>query len=325
MSLEEELSELKKMLSVLLEKASADSTSDEPYGKYLIRWCENYKAPRNGKNTTHFMRYYITERISPALGAIPLNRLTGDDIQTFLNNIPGNNTRQKIALIIKGSLTKAVKLHLIKYSPFDAVEMGTYKKKHYRAVTLPEQTKIIDNEKNKLYLSVFWVLVCTGLRIGEFLAIRKDCIDYKERYINVWRSIDTRSGNMQNRTKTYTSTRRIPFLKELTPHLKTVVSWSPLTYNQVHLHFTRLYKSLKIKNLTLHSLRHTFGCMCYKAGISAKMIQHVMGHAELNVTMNVYVDILGKGESPMNKYFERYKNDLLERPADFWVFLPPEK
>lgn len=329
MNVEKELKEIKEMLTALYNKVPVDNTSSEPYKDYILRWFNTYKLPKNGVNTSKFMLLYITVRIIPALGDIPLNKLSGDQIQSFLNGIEKNNTRQKVAMIINGSLTKAVKLRLIKYNPFDAVELATYKKKHYRPIYLEEQALMVFSEKNSLYASVFRVLVCTGMRIGEFLAIDSGCIDYTERYINVWRGIDIRSGDLQNRTKTYTSVRRIPFLRTLSPHLKIICQYIGshgfMTYNQVKLHFQRFYKTLKLKGLTLHSCRHTFGCMCYHAGINDKTIQHIMGHADLNVTMNIYVDILGNGNSPFIKYFEEYKNDLLKRPADFWVFSAPEK
>ncbi len=328
MNLEQELKEIKEMLMALSDKVPTDNTSSEPYGEYLLRWFNTYKLPKNAVNTSKFMLYYISAKIIPILGEIPLNRLSGDQIQSFLNGIERNNTRQKIAMIINGSLTKAVKLRLIMFNPYNAVELSAYKKKHYRPIYLKEQCLILFSEKNILYSSVFRVLVCTGMRIGEFLAINSDCVDYTERYINVWRGVDIRSGEFQNRTKTYTSVRRIPFLKMLSPCLKIICQYVKfnglITYNQVKLHFQRLYKKLKLKGLTLHSCRHTFGCMCYRASINDKIIQHIMGHADLNVTMNIYVDVLGAGHSELEMYFEELRKDLQNRPADFWIYSRPD-
>lgn len=328
MDIEKEVFELKEMISMLLERTPADETSSESFGSWLLRWYELYKKPKNGVNTSRFMYEYITKRISPSLGDIPLNKLTGDQIQLFLNGIQTNNTRQKIALIIRGSLTKALKLRLLRYNPFDSVELSSYKKKHYRPLSLDEQGLLLSSIKNKLYRSIFVVLICTGMRIGEFLALDESSVDKKRRTINVFRSVDIRSGKIQNRTKTYTSTRRIPYLENLLPYLNVIFKHirvkGSLTYNQIKLYFSRLYRSMGMKGLTLHSLRHTFGCMCYRAGVSDKMIQRIMGHASLDVTMNIYVDVLGNGFSPLEDYFKLYKNDTLFRPSDFWVLIPPE-
>lgn len=48
-----------------------------------------------------------------------------------------------------------------------------------------------------------------------------------------------------------------------------------------------------------------------------------MGHAQLDVTMNVYVDVLGNGVSPFDEYFRELKKDVEKRPTDFWVFSAP--
>lgn len=324
MNIEEELIELKEMLRVVLEKIPSDDTSNEPYGSFLLRWYEIYKLPKNGVNTSHFMHYYITQRIVPILGDIPLNKLTGDDIQSFLNGLSGGNTRHKIAMIINGSLTKAVKLRLIKYNPYDVVELVSHRPKHYRALTVPEQKNVFSYLERTLYRSVGRILLCTGLRIGEFLALDNTCFDTDNQLIHVYKSVDIRSGKLQNRTKSYTSIRNVPYISMLAPDidylLLNIAKNGAYTYDSVKSCMYRCYKSLNIKGCNLHSFRHTFGCLCYRYGIDSKTIQHIMGHASLDVTMNIYVDVLGKGISIFDEYFKNYKKDVEMRPADFWKF-----
>ena len=320
-----DVSEIMSMMSEMLDLLKNGNVSTELYGDYLLRWYELYKLPKNCKKTNDFMYYYITQRINPALGNIPLNKLSGDVIQKFLSGIKANNTRIKIGQIIKGSLTKAVKLRLLIYNPFDAVEVLNYKKNHYRAVTLEEQCLMLKNIKNPLYFAAFNIMVCTGLRIGEFLAINSQCVYFNERYLAVRRTVNIHTGELQNRTKTYTSKRKVPFLKELTPFLKILLAYVDgkglLSYNQVKMYFQKFLKKNNVIGVNLHSFRHTFGCMCYRAGIKAKTIQRLMGHASLDVTMNTYVDVMGGGFSPLDKYFEKYKKEVENRPTDFWLNL----
>lgn len=320
-----DVSEIMAMMSEMLDLLKNGNVSTERYGDYLLRWFELYKFPKNCKNTNDFMYYYITKRIIPVFGDIPLNKLSGDVIQKYLSGIKENNTRIKIGQIIKGSLTKAVKLRLLLYNPFDAVEVLNYKKVHYRAVTLEEQCLLLKAIKNPLYFSVFYIMVCTGLRIGEFLALDYQSISFDKRYLAVRRTVNIQTGELQNRTKTYTSKRKVPFLKELTPFLKIFLTYvkdnGSLSYNQVKKYFQKTMKKNNISGLNLHSFRHTFGCMCYRAGIKDKTIQRLMGHASLDVTMNTYVDVMGGGFSPLDTYFEKYKKEVENRPTDFWLNL----
>lgn len=302
--------ELKSLLLDILERLDSDKGSSELYGDYLYRWYVNYKLPKNGVNTSKFMLFYIENRIKPVLGNIPLNKLNGDDIQTFLNNIPYSNTKEKVAMIINGSLKKAVKLRLLRFNPYDAVEISRHRSKHYRALKILEQKQVFDYLEHTLYESVGRILLCTGLRIGEFLALNSDCFDKKRKLIHVYRSVDIRSGEMQNRTKTYTSIRSVPYISMLSPDidyiLVNIAKKGPYSYDKVKSCMYRCYKSLGIKGCNLHTFRHTFGCMCYRCGINPKMIQHIMGHASLDVTMNIYV-----GKSIFDEYFKNYKEETI--------------
>lgn len=315
--------EIAELIRSLIARLDYDAESNELYGDYLLRWFDTYKKPKNVAHTSKAMYGYITVRIIPVLGDIPLSKLTGDKIQKFLNGIPQNNTRIKIGQIIHGSLTKAVKLRLLKHNPFDAVEVIYYKKKHYRTVTMDEQRLIMDNIKNPLYLAVFVVMVCTGLRIGEFLALDKTSVNFRSMTISVARSVDITTGEICERTKTYAGKRSVPFIKPLSHSLSFIIrhveTIGRITYNQVKMYFRKIYRKLGLSGITIHSFRHTFGCMCYAAGISDKTIQRLMGHASLDVTMNVYVDVLGRGDSPLGMYFIEYEKDLKNRPNDFWV------
>ena len=68
----DKIDELFALVSSFIARFDTDKESAEPYGEYLLRWYATYKKPYNGKNTSDYMYYYISERISPALGNVPL-------------------------------------------------------------------------------------------------------------------------------------------------------------------------------------------------------------------------------------------------------------
>ena len=49
---------------------------------------------------------------------------------------------------------------------------------------------------------------------------------------------------------------------------------------------------IPIKHFSPHSLRHTFATRCFEKGIEAKVVQEVMGHSSLNITMDIYTHVL---------------------------------
>ena len=46
-----------------------------------------------------------------------------------------------------------------------------------------------------------------------------------------------------------------------------------------------------LPNFSCHNLRHTFATRLCESGINLKVIQDVLGHADVSTTMNIYVDV----------------------------------
>ncbi|HIW56989.1 MAG TPA: tyrosine-type recombinase/integrase [Firmicutes bacterium] len=44
-------------------------------------------------------------------------------------------------------------------------------------------------------------------------------------------------------------------------------------------------------DVTTHILRYTFATRCFEAGISPKVIQTYLGHADISTTMNIYIHV----------------------------------
>lgn len=66
-------------------------------------------------------------------------------------------------------------------------------------------------------------------------------------------------------------------------------------------------KPFKVDDISTHSLRHTFGTRCIEAGISPVVVQKLMGHERIEITLNKYVDVLKK-----------FQNDELKKLLKFY-------
>ena len=83
---------------------------------------------------------------------------------------------------------------------------------------------------------------------------------------------------------------------------------------------TELKRLLKrhfgIEDITTHSLRHTFGTRCIESGMQPVVVQKLMGHTDISVTLNtytsVYDDFKAKEIEKVNKYY--LNNRMLEDP-----------
>ena len=208
MTIEEELKAIQDTLEYMKSLlVTANSTSAEKYGDYLLRWFSLYKEPRNRSNTSIDMMKSIRRYILPEIGNVPLTDLSGDLLQATLNKIERSNTRNKVALILHGSLDKAVKLRLLQHNPYDVVEIRRHRPVHYKPLNGAQQRDLLSLVDRDHYRAVMKVLICTGLRIGEFLALDFDEIDYEKRYIFVDKTVDVKTGERQPYPKTESSIR----------------------------------------------------------------------------------------------------------------------
>jgi integrase len=46
-----------------------------------------------------------------------------------------------------------------------------------------------------------------------------------------------------------------------------------------------------MEHINPHALRHTFATRCFEADIPPKTVQMLLGHANLEITMNLYVHV----------------------------------
>ena len=54
-------------------------------------------------------------------------------------------------------------------------------------------------------------------------------------------------------------------------------------------HFARIVKKANIAGANYHCLRHTFSTRCIEAGVDIKSLSEMLGHANVNITLNRYV------------------------------------
>ena len=54
-------------------------------------------------------------------------------------------------------------------------------------------------------------------------------------------------------------------------------------------HFRKYQEACRLRPVNFHALRHTFATRCIEAGFDIKSLSEILGHANVNITMNRYV------------------------------------
>lgn len=214
------------------------------------------------------------------------------------------------------------------------------------ALTIDEQKAFINEleKSNDEYKDIFYIAMYTGARIGEILGLFGSNINLKTNYIIVDKTL-TKNENDEpivgKTTKTYAGTREIPITKHLLPIISKYASdkdeliftknneiIAPATINS---HFKKICKNanirvlinsnkkvyreagisnvnLKTSSVNTHMLRHTFATRCIEAGVSAVALSRILGHKDIQTTLNTYTSVFNKFKedelSKINKYFD---------------------
>ena len=277
--------------------------------EWLKEWFSTYKEGRLKSSTLRDYRMYMDRYIIPALGSVKLVDLDGVALQKFINGIERPNMKKKIAFLLRSALEKAKKTRRLYFNPFDSVELPKNKGKHYKPLEFDIQDKILHNASER-YAYAFRFLCCTGMRVGEFLALdfNKD-VNRRRRLIFISKTVDIDTGELQSSPKTESSFRAVPYIAEL-DEVVDYLCEHKYTYYSLRLYFSRLYRRMRLKGYNLHTFRHTFVSVCCSVGMRAKTVQSIVGHSDINLTLNLYTHVLRKGRSFLYDYVKKLQKML---------------
>ena len=87
------------------------------------------------------------------------------------------------------------------------------------------------------------------------------------------------------------------------------------SYNSRKPHMNKLVPVDILPEFSCHVLRHTFATRMFEAGASAKYVQSIMGHSEVQTTLDIYVDVSYELTVTQFKPFETYMNTAFGQAA----------
>lgn len=193
---------------------------------------------------------------------------------------------------------------------------------------IEEQARLLDvlNNNDINYSEIMLVSMFTGMRGGEICALNIEDIDFQNNCIIVNKTTSRGGDNsvIVNETKTEAGMRKVLINNDLAAFLKECIGErtggtlfvssnnKPVITQQVNYYFWNTLKQYDIQDkslqgkLTFHSLRHTFATRCIESGVPPKVLQKILGHKDISVTMNVYCDVFEKFEAAHLNAVDKY-------------------
>lgn len=303
------------------------------------------KLDTNQITPTQYGRVMRTiEKIeSTPIGNKNVDEITSDELQAYINsqkhlsNSSISKIYQQFNQIFRIAINKG---YLMSNPMINVIRPRSLKEnKVVRALTVDEQQDFTEWLLNKKiseckYKNVFLIQMYMGLRVGETLALSTHDIDLKNKKMNVHRTLTTDENNaiiMGNKTKTYAGKRVLPIPDFLYPYIVEQMrkaesqenNEEKLLFKPENQSYTRrtnvnseLQRILKlyfgITDISTHSLRHSYGTRCIESGMAPVVVQRLMGHTDVSVTLNTYTSVFDKfKEAELDKVNRYYLNENL--------------
>ena len=260
------------------------------------------------------------------IASMPIDEITAVHIQKYVNELAeygyGLSTIKKQMRIVTAPLKQAAALHQIPADPAVGIRLPARcnvlkAERTAEAYTQEEQEalwEVINTHQRAGYATVALMLE-TGLRVGEALALRWRDVNLGRKRLHV-RSTVVRLTNkkrsyVQDCPKSESSNRTIPLSPKLIAILQMLAAkkeneWvftnddgQRLSYEALRWQTQCLCRDADVPYRGEHVFRHTFATNCYHKGIDVKILSKLLGHADVNITYNVYVHLYGDGFDEM--------------------------
>lgn len=87
---------------------------------------------------------------------------------------------------------------------------------------------------------------------------------------------------------------------------------TPLDRGRIHLNWTPALKKAGLARIRLHDLRHTAATLMLQEGVHPKVVQEMLGHSSISVTLDIYSHVA----PTLHREAADRMDALLRRPAN---------
>lgn len=294
----------------------------------------NVKAKKLKKRSYDRLESSIMTWVIPCLGDYKFNKLDSITIQIELINHMQDKGRslssiKKAKDALNGAYVYAMKTRAVDYNPVDAVELPSpeefdikeieYFNKEERKKFMETATSYCLTGRQRYTIGWFLVLMLqTGLRIGEALAIKHSDINLDKRIIYIdstivsiknrnaklgdlkWLLVDQPLPKGNRNRYVHLNDMAIRALWELNQQF----SYDPngyiihnedgqfYTFGQVDATFKKVLNRAGLQKCGVHSLRHSCAVALLEAKIPIETISDILGHSDISITYRVYAKVI---------------------------------
>jgi len=293
------------------------------------------KRTKLKENSFLRLRQTVEDDILPEIGFIRLGYLSFSDCKDLIDKyIDGEyslSTIHKVYDALNACLKWAVKKRDIQYNPMAALDKPT---KGCELIKPPKEMQPLTTDECKVFIEeakrcystgkavyrlgwLFVLMLATGIRIGEALALLWIDVDFVARTMQIQQTTvlaekkNSKKGarkystKVAKRTKTHAGYRLIGLndtaiealieLKKITGAFERIAATKTgglVTHRNILDTFHCVLRKIDLSQRGLHNLRHTFASRLFEKGVDVAIISKLLGHSSVQVTIDTYIHII---------------------------------
>jgi integrase len=318
------------MQAALREKKQGTlvEASRQTVEQYLQDWLEQSAKDHIRPRTYERYEQYVRLHLIPTLGKIKLQALSPQHLQSWkakkLKEGLSPTTVRTMHTILHKALSDAVKLGLVARNVTEMVSPPRKAHQEMQVLTAEQARQFLHTVSGQLDEALFTLALATGMRRGELLGLKWQDIDFHESRLRVRRTLNrvpTVMGEgagsfVESEPKTMQSRRSIILpgfaLEALQRHKQIQTEWkqhaaeaweehgyvftTPLGRyihpNTLYARFKTCLQKAGLPAIRFHDLRHSAASLLLSNGVHPKIVQEILGHSQISMTMDIYSHVL---------------------------------
>lgn len=305
------------LLETLRDRAKAGArgeiTADTRLHEVCAVWFEEFQQQNKAASTVDAYDDALRLHVLPSLGALRVREVTVGVADRFLISVrdkSGPSAAKHAKTVLSGVMGLATRREAIDHNPMRDVSPIAVKRKDARSLELDEVRKLRsglrEDEKalERDIPALVDVMLGTGMRIGEVLAITWDAVDLVAGTVEIRATVVRKKGEgliLQPKPKSESGWRRLHLPAWLVLLLKSRESteneWNVVFPSQLgklrdrsntNADLREALKHLGFDWVTSHNFRKTAATLLDEAGLTVREIADHLGHKRVSMTLDTY-------------------------------------
>lgn len=284
---------------------------------YLAYWLDSVVKPGRAPKTYQGYELAVRLHIAPQIGRRKLRALTVQDVRLMCEALRAKGLQprgvQFVHAVLRAGLQNAMRDELVTRNVAKLVQVPAPVYEVGHGLTPDQARRLLAAARSDRLSALYVLAVYLGLRRAELLGLQWEHVDLDEETLKVVHTLQRVGGQLQLLPpKTRTSRRTVPLpppvVEALRAHkvaqgkerLSAGSRWvdsgmvfattvgTPIEPDNLNRSWYRVRTVLNEPLPRFHDLRHTCVTLLLTEGVAPHVVQQIVGHSGIDVTMTIY-------------------------------------